>query len=78
MSESQTVLIFILNFANVRWFVGKKTLPRSKYTSQNSKALSRIQTYARLTYMSFFERFSVTVSTIYCFYPKLRLFSVQN
>ena len=35
-------------------------------------------TWARLTCTSYFECFSVNVSTIYCFNPKFRLFVVRN
>ena len=35
-------------------------------------------TQARLTCTSYFECFSVNVSTIYCFNPKFRLFFVRN
>ena len=35
-------------------------------------------TQARLAHMSYFECFNLTISTIYCFYPKSRLFFVGN
>ena len=38
----------------------------------------RKQTQARLTCMSYFDCFSLTVSTIYCFSPTLRLFFARN
>ena len=37
-----------------------------------------LETSARLRCMSYFECFSVTVTTIYCFNHKLRLFFVRN
>ena len=40
--------------------------------------LSYMKTLARLTCMSYFERFSVTVSAIYCFNPKLMLCFERN
>ena len=36
------------------------------------------KTYTRLTCMSYFDGFSVTVSTIYCFNPKFVYFLCEN
>ena len=59
--------------------VKKKKIIMDTFFFMKKKKEQRLkQTEARFTCMSYFECFSVTVSTISCFNPKLRICFVRN